>query len=219
MKKLTVFIKNGTTEFFPDKCIRTNVESELILKNATIYWAYKNVRSDVNDNITYGQKKITFDEGYWTFDAIKKKLKTDGIVIERNTHNNTCRIYPATKVNLHLNEFAPLIGFPETEILTSEVWERSPYPIDINHGLRYITIDCDVVNTSVNFGVDSKGSFTVSTLPVTSDQHLNGTTTFFKDIGSRVYINNGSHNKFSFSISTNISDKVDMSALLEFYIT
>ena len=89
-------------------------------------------------------------------------------------------------MNLHLNEFAPLIGFPETEILTSEVWERSPYPIDINRGLRYITIDCDVVNTSLNFDVNGKGSFTVSTLPVTSDQHLNGTTTFFKDIGSRV---------------------------------
>jgi hypothetical protein len=149
MKKLTMFIENGTTEFFPDKCIRTNAESELILKNATIYWAYKNLRSGVNDNITYGQKKITFDEGYWTFDAIKKKLKADGIVIERNTHDNICKIYPANKVNLHLNEFAPLIGFPETEILTSEVWERSPYPIDINRGLRYITIDCDVVNTVV----------------------------------------------------------------------
>ena len=51
---INVFIENGTKEIFFDRYINTTTKSELILKNATIYWNYKNVRSGVNDNWGHG---------------------------------------------------------------------------------------------------------------------------------------------------------------------
>ena len=67
----------------------TCIESKIAIKNAAIYWNFKNVITNYNDTLG----TITFDEGYWTFDMIKTKLKESNIKLERNAHNNTYKIF------------------------------------------------------------------------------------------------------------------------------
>ena len=66
--------------------------------------------------------------------------------MEANEHNNTCKIYSGSQ-NLNLKKFGKLLGFPENEIVNSGTWKISPSVVDINKGLRYVNINCNIVNT------------------------------------------------------------------------
>ena len=189
----------------------------MTLKNAAVYWNYKNVITGKNDHVMRGTTKITFEEGYWTFDMIKGKLGKQSIKLEANEHNNTCKIYSETQ-NLNLKKFGELLGFPENEIVNSGTWKTSPSVVDVNKGLRYVSINCNIVNTAGNIDTDGHWSYALASLPIPSDQLLNSTVTQFKGIDSSVRITNGQFNRILFDVNTNISDKVDMSLLLESYI-
>ena len=218
MKKVTVFIEDNKKDLYLDVSINRLSRSMMTLKNATIYWKYKNVIAGVKNHVMYGATKITFEEGYWTFDMIKEKLRKENIKLVDNKHNNTCEIYSDGE-NLNLKKFAPLLGFPEDEILSDGTWETSPNVVDVNRGLRYININCSIVDTSENSNTDGGRSYTLASLPIPSDQTLNSTATLFKNIDSKVMINNGYFNKLIFDVNTNIDKKVDMDLLLELYIT
>ena len=218
MKKITVFIENNKKDLYLEVCINKPGKSIMTLKNATIYWKFKNVIAGVNDYVMYGTTKITFEEGYWTFEMIKEKLeKNKKIKLVSNKHNNTCKIRSDGE-NLNLKKFALLLGFPENKILSDGSWETSPKVVDVNRGLRYINVNCSIVDTSENSNTDGERSQTLVSLPIPSDQSLNSTATFFKNIDSKVTINNGCFNTLIFDVNTNIEEKVDMDLLLEIYI-
>ena len=90
--------------------------------------------------------------------------------------------------------------------------------VDVNKGLRYVNINCNIVNTVGNIDTNGHWSCALALLPIPSDQLLNSTVTQFKDINSSVKITNGQFNRILFNVDTNIEDKVDMSLLLELYI-
>ena len=217
MSKIIVFIENNKKEFRFDTCIIKPAGSIMTLKNAAIYWNYKNVITGKNDYVMRGTTKITFEEGYSTFDMIVEKLGKQSIRLEANEHNNTCKIYSETQ-NLNLKKFGKLLGFPENEIVSSGTWKTSPGVVDVNKGLRYVNINCNIVNTSGNIDADGYRSYALASLPIPSDQLLNSTVTKFKGINSSVRITNGQFNRILFDTDTNIDDKVDMSLLLELYI-
>ena len=75
MKKITVFIEDNKKDLYLDVSINKLGRSIMTLKNATIYWKYKNVITGINDHVMYGTTKITFEEGYWTFDMVKENSK------------------------------------------------------------------------------------------------------------------------------------------------
>ena len=187
------------------------------LKNAAIYWKYKNVITDVNDHIMRGTTKIPFEEGYWTFDMMKEKLEQRTIKLEANKHYNTCKIYSKTQ-DLNLKKFGELLGFPEDKTVSSGTWDTSPNVVDVNRGLRYININCDLVGTSQNSNTNGQRSYTLATLPIPSEQLLNPTVIYFRNIDSGVAITNGCFNRLSFDVDTNINKKIDMNLLLELYI-
>ena len=185
------------------------------VKNAAVYWNYKNVITGENDHVMRGATKIFFEEGYWTFDMIEERLGKQSIKLEANEY--TCKIYSETQ-NLNLKKFGGLLGFPENEIVNSGTWKTSPDVVNINRGLRYVNVNCNIVNTSGIIYTNGHRSYTLTTLPIPSDQLLNSTVTKFKGIDSSAEIMNGQFNRILFDIDTNISDKVDMSLLLELYI-
>lgn len=121
MKKITVFMENNEKDLYLDVCINRLNRSTMTLKNAAVYWKYKNVISGINDFILYGSnsnvnQKIMFGEGYWTFNMIKDKLKPYGVTLTRIYNNNTCKINSTTYV-LNLDKFALLLGFPERQMI------------------------------------------------------------------------------------------------------
>ena len=217
MNKIIVFIENNKKELRLDTCVIRPEGAIMTLRNASVCWNYKNVITGDNDYIMRETTKIPFGEGYWTFGMIKKGLRDQSVKLEANKHDNTCKIYSETQ-DLNLKKFGKLLGFPENEIISSGTWKTSPGVVDVNKGLRYVNINCDITDTSGNINTDGHRSYVLASLPVQSDQLLNSTVTKFKGINSSVAIVNGYLNRLLFDVDTNIDNKVDMSLLLELYI-
>ena len=118
MSKINVFIENNEKELRFDTCIVKPAGSVMTLKNAAVYWNYKNVIAGKNDHVMHGTTKILFEEGYWTFDMIGRKLGEQSIKLEANEYNNTCKIYSESQ-NLNLKKFGKLLGFPWDETIDS----------------------------------------------------------------------------------------------------
>ena len=146
------------------------------MKNIGIIWQFKNVLTGANDTIS----GVTFEEGYWSFNMISEKLSENNVQLERNRYNNTCKIRSPSQINL-LN-FGPLLGFPVNTIIPVNTWTTSPSNVDVNLGLRYVTLGCNCVDTDKNFDSNGKRSNVFATISVTSEQSLNISVTFYNNI-------------------------------------
>ena len=220
-RKITVFIDNNKKELYLESCLVKPEISLMTLKNVTVYWKFKNITSEteVKFGATGNAKKITFEEGYWPFEMIKERLGSDNVAVEALRHNNKYRIKP-NGGSLNLGKLGPLLGFPENQVILDGVWKVSPKVVDVNLGLRYINIDCDVINTTENSDTKGMRSYSLATIPVTTEQSLNGSVSLFRGIDSEVVINNGCYNRLVFEINSNIDKNVEVNidALLELYI-
>ena len=73
---------------------------------------------------------------------ISEKFGGNGVQLERNRHDNSCKIFSKSG-NVNLKNFAPLLGFPANAV--------TPSNVDVNLGLRYVTVGCNCVDTDKNF--------------------------------------------------------------------
>ena len=123
-----------------------------------------------------------------------------------------------------------LVGFEKDTTIPQDTWKDSG-TVNINMGLKYITIGCDCVNTLKNFDTNGERSKTIATFPITAEQSLNGSVTFYKDVNFEAPLTNGTHTYFNFHVGTNvISDNdakvtgggdahdVELDILIECYI-
>ena len=102
--------------------------------------------------------------------------------------------------------------------IQANTWTNSVSTVDINLGLRYITVSCACVDSDRNFDTTGKRSKIMATIPVTSEQNLNSSLTFYDNIHSVVSVLNGDHNMFELDVNTNIlGNKVDLSVMFELY--
>ena len=147
---------------------------------------------------------------------ISERLGESNIQLERNRHDNTCKIRSAEQLNL-LN-FGPLLGFPVNKVIQPNTWTNSPSNVDINLGLRYVTVGCNWVDTDRNFNSNGRRSKVIATVPVTSEQNSNSSVTFYDTIKSKVSVLNGDHNMFEFDVNTNIGNKVGLTIMFEVYV-
>ena len=216
MKKISVFIENNKKELYLDVSVNKLFKSEMTLNNAAIYWKYKNIIKNDNDYVMFGAKKISFDEGYWTFNMMKDKLKEENVELKANKHNDTCTIQ-SNGANLNLKKFGPLLGFPVNKVLNSGSWITSPKVVDVNRGFRFVNVNCSIVDTTSNFNTNGERSQTIVSLPIPTDQSLNSTVSFFKNINVKVKINEY-FNRIIFDVNTNIENDVKMDLLLELTI-
>ena len=182
MNKISLILDTGKHAVYLDKFITTRYDSKMYVKNIGVYWKFKNVLKCANDSIntiTGGVNidPITFEEGYWTFNMISKRLGESNIQLERNKYDNTCKIRSAKQLNL-LN-FGPLLGFPVNKVIQPNTWTNSPSNVDVNLGLRYVTVGCNCVDTDRNFDSNGRRSKAIATVPVTSEQSLSSSITFY----------------------------------------
>ncbi len=187
----------------------------MTLNNVTLFWHYKNVQQNINDTITHGSDTIIFKEGYWTFDMIQDKLRDNKIALKFNAHDNTCKIY-SDKI-LNLKNFGLLLGFSLSYTVSQKVWKTSPNAVDINLGLRYVTLNCDSINSAKNFGRQGRRSQTLFTFPVLPNQNLSSAVLYFSNIGSTTPMNNGLFNSLTFTIDSNIDDN-DIGVVIYFEV-
>ena len=103
-------------------------------------------------------------------------------------------------------------------MIRANTWTNSPSNVDINLGMRYVTVECSSVDADRNFDRHGKRSKVIATLPVTSEQSLNSSVTFYDNVTSEVAVLNGDHNLFEFDVNTNVDKKVDLRVMLELYL-
>ena len=133
---------------------------------------------------------------------IQDRLRDSKIALKNNAHDNTCKIY--SDKTLNLKKFGPLLGFPLSYTVTPKVWRTSLNAVDINLGLKYVTLDCNSINSARNFNRQSKRSQTLFTFPILPNQNLSSAVSYFSNIGSTTPINNGIFGSFTFTIDSNI---------------
>ena len=147
---------------------------------------------------------------------IQDKLRDNKIALKFNAHDNTCKIY-SDKI-LNLKNFGLLLGFSFSYTMSPKVWRTSLNAVDINLGLRYVTLSCDSINSAKNFGRQGRRSQTLFTFPVLPNQNLSSAVSYFSNIGSTTPINNGLFNSFTFTIGSNIDNDVGVVIYFEVII-
>ena len=219
MRKLSVFLESGKNVIYLDGFIRTEPNSKLKIKNASVYWNYQNITGTSNYfYVTTVPKSIVFENGYWTFHMLAERFAENGIKLVRNRYDNTCKIYSETK-DLVLNSLGLMLEFPITKGIIKKAWTTSPSVVDVNLGLKYVTVECGAVDMEKNFDRWGKRSKVVATFPVTTEQSLNNSVSHYRDIESEAPIVNGDHNFLEFFVDTNLgkTKKVDVKIMLELY--
>ena len=221
MKKLFLFLENGKNEIYFDGFVRTELNSKMKIRNASVYWNFKNITEGLYNNnvITAIPNMVVFEEGYWSFRMIAEKLAEFGIEVERVKHNNKCTLL-SKKSGLVLNRFGLLLGFPDTQIVKKPVKITSPSVVNVNLGLRYVTVECNHADAEKIYDRNGKHSKIVATFPVTTEQSLNNFVTHYEDLQFEAPIVNGDHNLFEFTVGTNMDRKVernDLKIIMEVY--
>ena len=205
MKELSLFLGSGKNEIYLDGFVRSKINSSIKIKNASIYWNFKNITEGLNNNnvITAVPNRVVFGEGYWDFRMIAEKLAGSGIELERIKHNNKCTLLSKNS-DIILNRFGILLGFPDHQVVKKGVKITSPSAVDVNLGLRYVTVECNHVDSEKNYDRDGKRSKIVAMFPVTTEQSLNNSVTHYGDLQFEAPIVNGDHNLFEFTVGTNV---------------
>ena len=126
--------------------------------------------------------------------------------------------YFITTKKTNLYHFGPLLDFPENAIIPKNTKTKSPFVVDINRGLRYITVGCNCVNTDRNFDTYGNPSRVFARSPVRTEQSLNGSVTTYDNIHTSVSVLNGDHSMFEFDVNTNIGYDVGLTVMFELYI-
>ena len=215
MKNISVFLQGETTTVTFDRHIATYA-SFLIAKEATVFWNFKNITSDLdNGKYTVGTTEKTLNPGYWDFQLLKEHLETNKVEIELNTYDNTCRIKNKNTESIDLKKFGKLLGFPENHVLSADASESSPNAVDINHGLRYLQVECDFIDQAKNSwrGDDST---ILAFIPVTPGTRLNSTSYVYEKKGAPRYTKNGIVSKMTFTVKSNVPGlKVDADILMD----
>ena len=137
------------------------------------------------------------------------------ITLEASRVNRRCTIL-CSDTSLYLGKIGKL-GFPSNTTISEDRTE-SRYMVEINRGLRYVEVSCDIVDSSSVIDPQVKRSRVIATLPITTDASLKGSVVHYKDIESTVPINKGAFNAIKFNVRANNGSKFICSVLLDLYI-
>ena len=220
MEKVTAWLSNGTNDIYlKNSFIETNKDSRIVVNNVSIYWRYKNLHKDnrevVMTDSSGAQTILQFGMGYWTFDMISERFTEEGVSLKKNRHNNTCRIH-CEKYSLNLGSFGLLLGFKKDTVIQRTVYKDSG-EVNVNMGLTFVSIGCDIVNPSKNFDTNGERSKIIATFPITTEEPLFNYVSFYKDVNFEAPVINRTHNFLKFFVDTNIEETVEMNILIECY--
>ena len=215
MKNISVFLQGETTTVDFDRPIAAYA-SFLIAKEATVFWKFKNV-TDAIDNRKFevGSTEKTLNPGYWDFQQLKEYLEGQKIEIELNVYDNTCRIQNKNTEKVNLKKLGKLLGFPENHELAANATGTSPNAVDVNHGLKYLQVECDFIDEAKN-SWEGKDSTVLAFLPVTPGTRLNSTSYVYEKKGAPRYTKTGIVSNMTFTVKSNVPDlKVDADILMD----
>ena len=215
MKNISVFIEGETTTVDFDRHVAAYA-SFLIAKEATVFWKFKNVTEAIdNTKFEVDSTEKTLNPGYWDFQQLKEYLEGEKIEIELNVYDNTCRIQNKNTEKVNLKKLGKLLGFPEDYELAANATGTSLKAVDVNHGLKYLQVECDFIDEVKN-SWKGKDSTILAFLPVTPGTRLNSTSYVYEKKGAPRYTKTGIVSKMVFTVKSNVPGlKVDADILMD----
>ena len=211
--RLQVFVQNNERQMSFDT--RQSGRRDIILRNATILWKFKNIKKNFNDTITddSGTKLDILAEGYYSFEDLQKKFMSNNITLELNSYDNTCSI-TSTGNSVKLGNLGVMLGFVKDHTFTQNVESDGTSPVDVHHNLRFVKLSADIADKS-DVCLEGKRSQVFATLPVESQQRLFSTRTVYSDLDIRIPIVIN-FRTINFSLGTNSDWKyIEINALLD----
>ena len=220
MKNISVFIegKEKKTTFKFKKPIAT-YGTRLAAKEVTVFWNFKNVTSANNTFVitkASGDEPETLNEGYYDFQELKNQLEHYKLEIEMNVYANTCSIDNKNAEKVDLKKLGMLLGFKENHVLAANKSELSPEPVDVNFGLRWLTVTCDLIDPSKNIDLNGDESDILAFLPITPGTSLNSNCYVYEREWGWRAAKNAVVSEMEFTVTPNVTDlKVDVNILLD----
>ena len=217
MKNISVLIEGSGKKFKFKKPIVT-YGTRIAAKEVTVFWNFKNITSTIGNNAfvikNNPEKPVTINDGYYDFQTLKERLKLDKLELQMNTYNNTCTIENKNAATVDLKKFGKLLGFPENHEVTAGTSAASPKPVDVNHGLKYLTVTCDLIDPSKNINLKGEESNILAFLPVTPGTRLNSNCYVYERDDAWRAAKNAIVAEMECEVTSNISPKVDVTILL-----
>ena len=222
MKKLTVFIEGRSKEITLDESIVISHDTYIYVKKAYVFWAYENIPTNFTAMTNNGNmfNMVNMYRGYYTFDLIKKLFK-DGASLEATKYDGGCKIITDSSTTINItNTLANLLGFNDSNrTFNPNTTTTSDDTVNVNEGLLYIKIGCNIVERTSNLDEKSRNDDTIVSLPITTRQLLYGSVTEYPDIESKVKIDKGVINQLHFSVTDQYANEINVGKiLLECYI-
>ena len=224
-RNITVFITGGTKKLELDEPFLTGHDTTIQLKRATVFWKFQNITTANNNNYFDkvvsggGNERKTFDDGYWDFELIKKRLGEEGVELEASVHDNKCLLKNTNKETINLKNLGKLLGFNvDTTIPTGQTPE-APHPVDVNLGLRYLTIACDLVNSFRNVDINGGVNTNIAYLPIPPGTRLNSTVSIYNENHPVVLTKEDIVADVTFTVDSDITNEVEVDVLLNLVVS
>ena len=87
--------------------------------------------------------------------------------------------------------------------------------MDVNHGLRWLTVTCDLIDPSKNIDLEGKESDILAFLPITPGTRLNSSCYVYERENAWRAAKNAVVSEMVFTVNSNISENVDVDILLD----
>ena len=224
-RNITVFITGGTKKLELDEPFLTGHDTTIQLKRATVFWKFRNITTANNNSyfdkvgVGVADERKTFDDGYWDFELIKKRLREEKIELEASVHDNKCLLKNTNTETINLKNLGKLLGFNvDTTIPTGQTPE-APHPVDVNLGLRYLTIACDLVNSFRNVDINGGVNTNIAYLPIPPGTRLNSTVSIYNENHPVVLTKEDIVTDMTFTVNSNITSEVEVDVLLSLVVS
>ena len=223
MKNISAHIKKGEKTTFTFKKPIATYGTRIAAKEVTVFWNFKNITTTIGNN-TFIRKKSenggtdetkTINDGYYDFEQLKTRLAGEKLDLQMNAYDNTCIVENKNAVTVDLKKFGKLLGFPENHEVTAGTSVASPKPVDVNHGLRWLTVTCDLIDPSKNIDLDGEESNILAFLPITPGTRLNSNCYVYERENAWRAAKNAIVSEMVFTVNSNITEKVDVDILLD----
>ncbi len=222
-RNITVFITDGTKKLILDEPFLTGHDTTIQLKRATVFWRFRNITA-ANNNYYFekvitptDKERKTLDDGYWDFELIKKRLEAENVELIQRVHDNKCKVKNKNDETIDLKNFGKLIGFNADTTIATGTTPESPHPVDVNLGLRYLTVACDLADTFRNVDINGSADANIAYLPIPPATRLNSTVSMYEN-HPVVLTKEDIVTEMTFTVNSNISSKVEVDVLLNFVV-
>ena len=164
-------VKQGESNFDLPTNLSLTESWRIKISNLFVTWRFQNVTRDEQVTKTKdngAQTNITFQPGYSSFSKIQERLADEDVILTRLTHNNSWGL------------IGELLGFGPNKTVPKNTFTDSN-TVNINLGLRSVSIGCSLVNYTRNWNRYQKGWEVVATLLVSTEMPLNGSIENFSN--------------------------------------